>query len=164
MPSTTNDPYLDKTESWNQTREAPFTINEFKTKSSQKLLTFTSHHLPKAISHQKKKQKKPYISKATTKSILLWVTYRSLSKPSKYLIFILEENESVRTFDRKRKLLKQVKHLENFRNYKICVAIIEVKVLCKEERLKKELQIPELVLMEVTDVDNLQSYPVTWCR
>ena len=82
------------------------------------------------------------------KPILQPVRDSPLSKTSKYLSFILEEKELIRTFDTRRKLLKQVQNLENLSNYKDCVAIIEVKVLCEEERLKKELKMLELRFME----------------
>ena len=95
------------------------------------------------------------------KPILQPVTDSPLSKTSKYLSFILEEKELIRTFDTRRKLLTQAQNLENLSNYKDCVAIIEVKVLCEEERLKKELKMLELRFMEETDGDSLLPDPVT---
>ena len=59
------------------------------------------------------------------KPILQPVTDSLLSKTSKYLSSILEEKELIRTFDRRRKLLKQVQNLENLSNYKDCVATID---------------------------------------
>ena len=94
------------------------------------------------------------------KPILQPVTDSPLSKTSKYLSFILEEKELIRTFDRRRKLLKQVQNFENLSNYKDCVATIEVKVLCEEERLKKELKIFEPTFVEETDGDSLLPDPV----
>ena len=94
------------------------------------------------------------------KPILQPVTDSPLSKTSKYLSFILEEKVLIRTFDRRRKLFK-VQNLENLSNYKDCVATIEVKVLCEEERLKKELKMLELRFMQETDGDSLLPDPVT---
>ena len=81
------------------------------------------------------------------KPILQPVTDSPLSKTSKYQRFILGEKELIRTFDRRRKLLKKAQNLEDLINYKDCVATTEVKVLFEEERLKKELQMLELRFM-----------------
>ena len=96
------------------------------------------------------------------KPILQPVTDSPLSETyPKYLGFILEEKELIRIFDRRRKLLKQIQTLENLSNYKDCVAIIEFKVLCEEERLKKELKMLELRFMKETDGDSLLPDPVS---
>ena len=84
------------------------------------------------------------------KPILQPIIDSPLSRTSKYLSFILEEKELIRTFDRRKKLLKQFQNLENLSNYKDCVAIIEVKVLCEVE----------LRFMEETDGDSLLPDPV----
>ena len=110
MPSTTNDPYLDKAKTLNNTREAPVTINEFKKRSSQMLLTLTPVTKNKETNHTYPRQQPNHI-----KPILLPVTDRQFYKPSKYMTSILEENDFVRTFDRKRKLLKQVKKIRKFK-------------------------------------------------
>ena len=140
--STNNSP-LEDTKSLNNTTEIPVTTSEFKTQSSEMLLTSTP-----VTKNKETIQNQGSDHIISMKPILQPVTDSPLSKTSKYLSFILEEKELIRTFDRRRKLLKQVQNLENLSNYKDCVATIEVKVLCEEERLKKELKMLELRFME----------------
>ena len=153
--STNNSP-LEDTKSLNNTTEIPVTTGEFKTHSSEMLLTSTP-----VTKNKETIQNQGSDHIISMKPILQPVTDSPLSKTSKYLSFILEEKELIRTFDRRRKLLKQVQNLENLSNYKDCVATIEVKVLCEEERLKKELKMLELRFMEETDGDSLLPDPVT---
>ena len=69
----------------------------------------------------------------SVKPILQPVTDSLHPKTSKYLSFTLEKNELIRTFDRRKKLLKQVKNIENLLLQKLnCEAKIEVKVLCDQ--------------------------------
>ena len=152
--STNNSP-LEDTKSFNNTTEIPVTTSEFKTQSSEMLLTSTPVSKNKETNQN---QGSDHI--ISIKPIFQPVPDSPLSKTSKYLSFILEEKELIRTFDRRRKLLKQVQNFENLSNYKGCVATIEVKVLCEEERLKKELKIFEPTFVEETDGDSLLPDPV----
>ena len=153
--STNNSP-LEDTKSLNNTTEILVATGEFKAHSSEMLLTSTP-----VTKNKETIQNQGSDHIISMKPILQPVTDSPLSKTSKYLSFILEEKELIRTFDRRRKLLKQVQNLENLSNYKDCVATIEVKVLCEEERLKKELKMLELRFMEETDGDSLLPDPVT---
>ena len=82
-------------------------------------------------------------------------------KTSKYLIFTLEENELIRTFDRRRKLLKQVKNLENLRNYKNWTVKLKYKLKCYVMRKdwQKNLTLIRLGLLRVVFLEGVNLTP-----
>ena len=153
--STNNSP-IEETKSLKNNAEIQVITDEFKTKSSEMLLTSKPVTKNKETNHNQGSHRT-----VSMKPILQPVTDSPLSETSKYLGFILEEKELIQIFDRRRKLLKQIQTLENLSNYKDCVAIIEFKVLCEEERLKKELKMLELRFMKETDGDSLLPDPVS---
>ena len=67
-----------------------------------------------------------------------------LSNISKLLFKVFGNKPIVVQFDKHRKFLKAVKSNENRESYKDCLAQLEIKLICSEDNLKKELQKMEL--------------------
>ena len=67
-----------------------------------------------------------------------------MSNTSKLLFKVFENEPIVEQFDEHHKFLKAVKSNENRESYKDCLAQLEIKLICKEDNLKKELQEKEL--------------------
>ena len=71
-----------------------------------------------------------------------------MSNTSKLLFKVFGNKYIVEQFDKHRKSLKAVQSNENRENYKDCIAQLEIKLICTEDNLKKELQKMELQKFE----------------
>ena len=67
-----------------------------------------------------------------------------LSNTSKLLFKVFGNEPFVEQFDKHHKFLKAVKSNQNRESYKDCLAQLEIKLICTEDNLKKELQKMEL--------------------
>ena len=65
--------------------------------------------------------------------------HETFSNTTKGLIKIFGEQEYILEYDKRRKMLKSNKNNENFGRYRDVVAQLEVKIVCEEDNLKKEL-------------------------
>ena len=76
--------------------------------------------------------------------------FNPLSNTSKLLFKVFGNESIVQQFDKHRKSLKAVQSNENRENYKDCIAQLEIKLICTEDNLKKELQKMELLITRQT--------------
>ena len=72
------------------------------------------------------------------------ISNNPLSNTSKLLFKVFGNEPIVEQFDKHHKSLKAVKSNENRESYKDCIAQLEIKLICTEDNLKKELQKMEL--------------------
>ena len=63
-----------------------------------------------------------------------------MSNTSKLLFKVFGNEPIVEQFDKHHKFLKAVKWNQNRESYKDCLAQLEIKLICTEDNLKKELQ------------------------
>ena len=95
-------------------------------------LTLTSTPAPKT---QKLHCKNPIISiKPITEN------HETYSNTTKDLIKIFGEQEYILEYDKRRKMLKSKKDNENLARYRDIIAQIQVKIVCEDDHLKKELK------------------------
>ena len=101
-------------------------------------LTLTSTPAPKT---QKMHCKNPIISiKPITEN-----HKTAFSNTTKRLIKLFGEQEYILEYDKRRKMLKSNKSNETLARYRDIIAQIEVKIVCEEDNLKKELRNFELI-------------------
>ena len=111
-------------------------------------LILTSTPAPKT---QKLHCKNPIISiKPITEN------HETFSNTTKGLIKIFGEQEYILEYDKRRKMLKSNKNNENLARYKDIIAQIEVKIVCEEDHLKKELKNLELIFLKDSNNTTIQ--------
>ena len=118
-------------------------------------LTLTSTLAPKT---QKLHCKNPIICiKPITEN------HETFSNTTKGLIKIFGEQEYILEYDIRRKMLKSKKNNENFGRHRDVIAQIEVKIVCEEDNLKKELRNLELIFYKDQHNTNttIQPYDIT---
>ena len=109
----------------------------------KKFQCLPNYQLPsKSIQEQKQKKKKLNINEEIIK--FEKISNNPLSNTSKLLLKVFGNGPIVEQFDKHRKSLKAAKSNENRESYKDCIAQLEIKLICTEVNLKKELQKMEL--------------------
>ena len=71
-----------------------------------------------------------------------------MSNTSNFLFKVFVNKPIAEPFDKRRKFLKALKSNENRESYKDFTAQLEIKLICKEDNLKKELQKMELQILK----------------
>ena len=113
-------------------------------------LTLTTTPAPKT---QKLHCKNPIISiKPITEN------HETFSNTAKGLIKIFGEQKYILEYDKRRKKLKSNKNNENLARYRDIIAQIEVKIVCEEDNLKKELKNLKLTFLKDSNNTTIQPY------
>ena len=82
----------------------------------------------------------------------------AFSNTTKRLIKVFGEQEYILEYDKRRKMLKSNKSNENLARYRDIIAQIEVKIVCEEDNLKKELKNLELIFLKDSKNTSIQPH------
>ena len=83
--------------------------------------------------------------------------YETFSNTTKGLLKIFGEQEYILECDKSRKMLTSNKNNENLARYRDIIAQIEVKIVCEEDNLKKELKNLELTFLKDSNNTTIQA-------
>lgn len=118
-------------------------------------LPFTSTPISKPSSS--KRQESDTISFKRKEILPTLDTNSKKSVTEVYLIKIFGSQKFVLDYSHRRKSVKLKPSLDNVNNYKDSLAILEVKILCKEDELKNQLK--KMELANLTDNESLSLLP-----
>ena len=143
----------------NKTSNAPLTdthnnslTNTVDCKLFQKVdLTLTSTPAPKT-------QKMPSKNHVISIKPIMENHETTFCNTTKRLIKVFGEQEYILEYDKRRKMLKSNKSNENLARYRGIIAQIEVKIVCEEDNLKKELKNLELIFLKDSNNTSIQPH------